>query len=193
VAFVFSETLGNLPSPSNFFIQNQDTLTYLPQPGTSYQPNINTAFVTFNSPLPDGNYLPSFVNNSGVNDPAGNPAVSGVLSPFFVLSGDANHDRFVNTLDFTALAQNFNGPSTTDPTGVSFAKGDFNYDGKVNALDFNILATHFGAHLAPAGSSPIGTLPFTAADAASQAPSLFSDVPLTKLDSVRVEGFDALI
>jgi hypothetical protein len=68
---------------------------------------------------------------------------------YFVLNGDANHDRTINTLDFTALAQNFNNASAT------FSQGDFNYDGVVNVLDFNILATKFGTSLAPPVSSPL--------------------------------------
>ncbi len=59
------------------------------------------------------------------------------------LMADANRDGFVNTLDFTILAQNFGKSPAT------FSQGDFNYDGKVNAMDFNILATKFGSSLAP--------------------------------------------
>ena len=68
---------------------------------------------------------------------------------FFSLTGDANQDRTVDTLDFTALAQNFNKIS-----GVSSSSGDVNYDGKVNALDYNAIATRFGTSLAPA-SAPL--------------------------------------
>src|SRR5262249_14153485 len=103
---------------------------------------------------------------------------SGTLSPFFVLTGDANHDRFVNTMDFTALAQNFG------KSNMNYAQGDFNYDGKVNALDFNALATRFGAHLAAAGPL-VASLPTAtaAAFAAAPAPTLFSDTPVTKPES----------
>src|SRR5205823_5419167 len=56
----------------------------------------------------------------------------------YTVWADANVDGNVNTLDFTALAKNFNKSSAI------FGQGDFNYDGRVNALDFNILATKFG-------------------------------------------------
>jgi hypothetical protein len=63
---------------------------------------------------------------------------------FFVLAGDANHDRAVDTLDFNALAANFGG------TGKTYSQADFNYDdGVVDTLDFNALAASFGRMLAP--------------------------------------------
>jgi len=52
--------------------------------------------------------------------------------------GDANDDAVVNSMDFTALASNFN------QSGGNWSKGDFNGDGKINALDFNVLATAYG-------------------------------------------------
>jgi hypothetical protein len=89
--------------------------------------------------------------------------------PFFLLTADANHDRTVNTLDFAALAQNFNSIS------ASFSQGDFNYDGKVNALDFNLLATKFGTYLAPPAAPPVNlATPMLAV----KTPSLFTDQPI---------------
>ncbi len=67
---------------------------------------------------------------------------------FFALSGDANHDRRVNLLDFNILAANFNQQPRT------FSQGDFNYDGQVNLLDFNILAGRFNTMLSVGGGSP---------------------------------------
>ncbi len=99
---------------------------------------------------------------------------------FFVLSADANHDRHVNTLDFTALAQNFN------KSGATFSQGDFNYDGKVNALDFNILATKFGTTLAsPAPAPPVGSTAVRGMSSQSfPQPLLFGDQAIQADDSV---------
>jgi predicted outer membrane repeat protein len=93
---------------------------------------------------------------------------------FFVLAGDANHDRHVNAIDFTALAQNFNQSSAT------FAQGNFNYDAKVNALDFNILATKFGTTLAPPSPSAAvaSNSPESFAALSAVSPSLFNDKPI---------------
>jgi hypothetical protein len=57
----------------------------------------------------------------------------------YTLSGDANLDGVVDTLDFNALAANFGG------TGRNWWEGDYNYDGVVDTLDFNALAGNFGA------------------------------------------------
>jgi autotransporter-associated beta strand protein len=67
----------------------------------------------------------------------------------YALSGDANLDGQVNTMDFTALASHFNSGTQL------WTSGDFNFDGKVNALDFNAIATNFGATFT---SPPLGAL-----------------------------------
>jgi hypothetical protein len=99
----------------------------------------NVASFTFSGyplGLPDGNY------HAALN--------GGAAFDFSVLLGDANHDGRVDSLDFTALAQNFN-----KGTGVSWSKGDFNFDGVVNALDFDALATRYGASASPMPGSSL--------------------------------------
>jgi hypothetical protein len=64
----------------------------------------------------------------------------------YTISGDANLDGQVNSVDFTSVAMNFN------QSGKQWSQGDFNYDGKVNALDFNALASCVGNSLAPLAS-----------------------------------------
>src|SRR5262249_36768306 len=61
----------------------------------------------------------------------------------FVLTGDANRDRTVDTIDFNILAANFS------QSGKSFGQSDFNYDGTVDSVDFNLLASNFSKALAP--------------------------------------------
>jgi hypothetical protein len=62
---------------------------------------------------------------------------------FYVLAGDADHDRTVGPGDFNILASNFG------KTGQAWSTGDFDYDGVVGPGDFNILASQFGKTLAP--------------------------------------------
>src|SRR5438045_7657265 len=56
----------------------------------------------------------------------------------YTLSGDANLDATVDTIDFNLLAANFS------QSGKYWFNGDFNYDGSVNTIDFNLLASNFG-------------------------------------------------
>ncbi len=69
---------------------------------------------------------------------AGRSVDSTALLLRYTFAGDANLDGAVNTADFTALANRFNGSTQL------WTDGDFNYDGHVNALDFNLLASNFG-------------------------------------------------
>jgi fibronectin-binding autotransporter adhesin len=80
--------------------------------------------------------------------------------------GDANLDQQINTFDFTALANNFNGAAQ------SSSDGDFNNDGTANALDFNAVASNMGqaAPPPPIASQPLGAIALPK--------SLFSDVPV---------------
>src|SRR5262249_31768511 len=63
----------------------------------------------------------------------------------YTFTGDSNLDGAVNTFDFTALADHFNGATQL------CSDGDLNYDGILHALDFNRLAANYGQTLpAPA-------------------------------------------
>ena len=170
VSFTFSEDVLASLKAGDFVVTNTTTNTIVPSSeftfgatgGTGLQ---SVATLTHNASagiLPDGKYA---VAISNVADVVGNPMTPTNWS-FFVLTGDANHDGFVNAQDFTALAQNFNGSSAT------YDKGDFNYDGKVNALDFNALASRFGAtSAAMALSAPLEA---SALSVAQPAANLFS-------------------
>ena len=86
---------------------------------------------------------------------------------FFVLSGDANHDRSVDLTDFTILAANFNG------SDKRFSEGDFNYDTSVDLTDFTILASKFNQTLGPAASAALAAPPAPAA--ANPSPQVVHD------------------
>jgi hypothetical protein len=91
------------------------------------------------------------------------------------IPGDANVDGTVNSLDFSALAANFN------KTNVGWVEGDFGGDGKANAIDFNSLASNYGKITASLGLAANSEVP-SAPDAAS----LFSSsrIDLTNSDDV---------
>jgi hypothetical protein len=74
-----------------------------------------------------------------VSDAAGNALVGFTATvDFFVLAGDVNRDRMVNSTDFALLAQNFG------RTGRTYGQGDLSGDGAVNGRDFALLAQNFG-------------------------------------------------
>jgi hypothetical protein len=65
---------------------------------------------------------------------------------FFVLTGDANHDRYVDAADQAIVTADMG------KSGMTFAQGDFNGDGKVDAADQAILDAAWHTYLpAPDG------------------------------------------
>lgn len=119
-------------------------LTYSPFTGTYIHPGI----------LLDGNYRATLPAGS-VRDPYGNTLGSEYSFTFFVLAGDANHDRIVDVNDLMILSDNWMG------SGKTFAQGDFNYDGLVNQTDLGIMAQHWQQQLTlppppPSAPSPTG-------------------------------------
>jgi ELWxxDGT repeat protein len=109
--------------------------------------------------LADGNYSVRIPAGS-VADLAGNVLSGDVGGSFFVLSGDANRDRKVNTEDFNILAANFGESIRT------FYQGDFTYDSSVTSADFNVLVSQYGKTVPAPAASGI----------AAPAPPLFSIV-----------------
>jgi hypothetical protein len=142
----------------------------------SYNAATVTAHYTFpgfpNGVPPDANYHVRVLAGATADLP-GNALAADAPFDFFILSGDANHDRFVDTSDFTTLAQNFGSTSAT------FSQGDFNYDGQINALDFNILATQFGTYLAPPAAVALSARLLSDAPPAASS-SLFSNQPVLR-------------
>ncbi len=142
VTFTFNVNVGASLALSDFVVQNLSLgLTVAPD-SLSYDSGTNTATLSFNAPLADGNYRATALA-AGITNSSGAPLPADVQFDFFFLSGDANHDGRVNLIDFNILAANF-GQSPRN-----FTQGDFNYDSVVNLTDFNILASRFGVSLAP--------------------------------------------
>ena len=77
-----------------------------------------------------------------VSDTASNPSTAPFTFDFFVLAGDADRSRTVDTIDFNILATNF------ALSGKTFSQGDFDYSGTVDTIDFNLLANRFSQSLA---------------------------------------------
>lgn len=124
----------------------------------SYDAATHRATVTFPQVLPDGNYHVT-VNADDVANSAGVPLQTASSVDFFVLAGDANHDRKVDFNDLVALAQNYN------QSGRTFAQGNYNYsaDGVVDFADLVILAQQYNKTLAAITQltlpSALGALP----------------------------------
>lgn len=93
-----------------------------------------------NTQLADGNYRAT-ISAAGVTD-GGNPMAADYLFDFFILAGDANHDRKVDLKDLVILASNWQG------SGKTFSQGDFDYNGVVNAPDLGLLGQRWQQTLA---------------------------------------------
>jgi uncharacterized membrane protein len=148
----FSESVAATLASSDLQLRKVGSNTLIPVTLASYDAN-NVATFTINGALSDGNYRAT-VPAGSVADAAGNLLPADYSIDFFVLTGDANHDRSVNGLDFNSLASNYG------KSGMSFSQGDFNSDGSVNSLDFAALSSKFNASVAavplasPAQASP---------------------------------------
>jgi hypothetical protein len=103
--------------------------------------------------LPNGNYRATLPAGSVV-DGAGNALAAPYVFEFFVLNGDANHDRYVDAADQAIVTANMNQPGT-------FADGDFNADGVVNSADQAYLTANWQVYLPAHGA---WTLPATGGD-----------------------------
>lgn len=67
---------------------------------------------------------------------------------FFVLAGDINRDRKVDTLDFNILSGNFG------VVAARYSNGDLNYDGAVDSKDLNIYQAQVGKSLPAPATQP---------------------------------------
>jgi hypothetical protein len=157
ITFQFSTNVSPSLSPADLTVVNRAGGAALTTTLAGYD-GTDTARFTFPSLpgglLPDGSYRATLAA-AGVNDSAGAPLALDQVVDFFVLTGDANHDRTVDTVDFNTLAANFSNSEKT------FAQGDFNYDGTVDTVDFNLLAANFSKVLAAPSTlaaSPVGAV-----------------------------------
>jgi hypothetical protein len=114
----------------------------------TYDPATKSASFTIPVATPDGNYRATLLAGS-VSDTYGSSPAADYSTDFFILAGDANHDRKVDVSDLHVLANNYG------TNGKTFSQGDFNYDGTVDNADLAILAARWQYNLtAPASSMP---------------------------------------
>jgi hypothetical protein len=86
--------------------------------------------------LPDGNYQVTLLT-AELRTPAGAPLETDHVFDFFVLAGDANRDRRVDSGDLDILVANWQQSSRT------FSLGDFDLNGVVDVADLGILASNW--------------------------------------------------
>jgi hypothetical protein len=159
VTIVFSESVTGFTT-ANVTVQDlTHSITFTPsQLSLSYAGGTNPATISFTgfpaTLLTNANYRVT-LSAAGISDSAGN-ALDGdnngspggnFTFDFFVLNGDANHDRKVDAADLGLLSLNWN------QSPRNYAQGDFNYDGVVNVNDLNILAQNWQQTLAVPVSS----------------------------------------
>src|SRR5262249_7849983 len=110
LVFAFSEDLWSSLMSSDLTIQDLTAPGTVPTASFTHSP-ANTVLASVSGIVPDHNFR-AVPPASGFRDLAGNPldgnadGTSGddYTFDFFFLMADANHDRFVNTLDFNILA-----------------------------------------------------------------------------------------
>jgi alpha-L-arabinofuranosidase len=167
IDFSFSGNISPVSiNDEDLVLQNQDTLEVISAASIVASATDSSASFSFTdlpgSILPDGNYRAT-LQGGGVFDANGfaidgdaNSTPGGEYAfDFFVLQGDANRDRKVDTQDFNVLAANFGAANRT------FSQGNFDLAGNVDSLDFNAFASRYGKRLAP----PSTALPLGAANA----------------------------
>ncbi len=158
----FSENVALLKGTASILLTNLTTGAVVPQAflAMTYDATAQIAHFTFpgypNGTPPDGNYVGSIPANS-TEDLFGNPLATDASFNFFILAGDANHDRHVDEADLAILNAHLGqaGPST-------FSQGDFNYDDSIDAADTAILNGNLHVWLPPQGNLSVS---FPAGDA----------------------------
>ena len=173
----FKESIGGSFSSGDVEIVNLSTSQSLQPSQVAWDGSRNRVVVRLAPFAPDGNYRLK-INSGTVTDPLGAPLPSDYTYDFFILAGDADHDRTVGFLDLVPLAM------TYGRSGMTFAQGDFNYDGLVDFGDLVLLAQRYGTNL-PAPADP---LPAAAALSSTAKPaSILRKTPASRFNlNVRI-------
>ena len=100
------------------------------------------------NPPADGNWRLG-LDPAAVADAAGNALAGDATLDFFVLAGDFNRNRVVNTQDLLTVLQNFG-------TAQTLSGGDATYNGLVNTQDLLAVLQRFGQSLPPPAASLFG-------------------------------------
>jgi hypothetical protein len=143
----------------------------------AYDVTIRVALLTLPG-LPDGDYRLT-VPAADVTDLSNTPMSADFTFDFFVLAGDANHDRAVDFNDLVKLAQSYN------TTGKTYADGDFNSDGAVDFNDLVILAQRYNTMLPPPPAAAPAPAAAASASVTKEKPKpVFSTTPVAKAKPV---------
>jgi hypothetical protein len=152
VRLQFSSNIAQTLSLTDLQIQNLTTAQSVAPQSLAQSSGATEATWSFDSILPDGNYRATLPGGS-VADTYGNPLAADFTLDFFILAGDANHDRKVDVADLGILATNWQQSPRT------FAQGDFDYSGTVDVNDLGILASHWQQLLAPVSAAALRRTP----------------------------------
>ena len=148
VTFDFDENVAASLEPGDVVVANLTTGDSFSPDAVEYDAATDTAAFTFDAPLPDGNYAATLAAGTA-QDAAGNPLADPQTLDFFVLAGDFNRDRVINTQDLLTVIQSFGTPQ-------ALGGGDANYDGIVNTQDLLAVIQKFGQTLPPPAATLFG-------------------------------------
>jgi len=148
IRFAFSKNVAASISTSDITLKNLTTGATILANGASWDASNNAAIFQLNTLLPNGSYQAT-LKASGISDGTRTLSADSVYK-FFVLAGDGNRNRKVDSIDLNLLAVNFGLTSRTS------AQGNYDYDstGTVSSIDFNILAVNFARTVVAAAPAP---------------------------------------
>lgn len=152
--FVFNRDVAGSISAGDLMLTDpiSDNPVLTGQITLNYNATTRTADFRFNGNsrgiLPDGNYR-AVLPTGSVDDGNDIPTTTAGQINFFILAGDGNADRRVNSIDFNLLAGRF-GQTVSTP-----AFGDFDYSGDVDSQDATLLFGQYGKSLQVPGTAAI--------------------------------------
>jgi hypothetical protein len=136
--------------------------TTVPLSNPTFNAAGDTATFALPTDLPTGNYesilsSPGITDMGGANHLDGNattteldPDHEDFVYPFFIMRGDANHDRVINIDDYGTIDRNVGQSGSV----FGYFNGDFNYDQLINSDDYYIIDHNFGTVLPPMPTAP---------------------------------------
>jgi hypothetical protein len=179
LSFHFSQSVQQSLGAADLVVHNLTTNQDITVSAPTYNTSTETAAFDFSS-LPDGNYTATLIA-AGISDAAGSlldgnadgTAGDSYTFSFFVMAGDANHDRAIGFADLVAVAQHYG-----QLGGATASTGDADHDGNVNFADLVTVAQKYGKTLpepaAPAAAAaaelPVGASAEPVAATPEQAP-----------------------
>jgi hypothetical protein len=166
--------------------------TPIPLSNPTFNAAGDTATFQLPTDLPIGNYE-AILSSPGITDMGGSNHLDGdatttelddlhedFVYPFFIMPGDANHDRTINIDDYGRIDSHY-------PATNGYINGDFNYDNIIDSSDYFIINHNFGTVLPPMPTEPNTLTVFASRDAQDVAQMTLNWVPPT--DVPDIDGF----